>query len=368
LPNYLVIATSGRAIAQGLKSLGHSVSVIDGFADRDTCTTVSEVVKVKRSQYGLDAIEAFHAVQLLQSKGSFDGLFYDAAMESKPDLIDKINIHSIVGNSSSTLRACKAPEAFFSMLEKNNITYPESHFYPESQPRNNNDWLVKDAVGTGGVGVTFLNDAYENDENKYLQKKVEGINFSLTFLANGKEISTLGFNTLWHESLGENMPYVYAGAINQVKLDADVQQTALQYASVIAKELDLIGLNSIDFIYAEKSVYVLEVNPRIPATYELYETKSGVLMHQHIEACTNRALPEEQLVPLLRAHAIVYAPTDITVSDELSWPLWTADRPHAQELIKKYEPICSIFAGGQNCAQVCEMINTRKQSIFALCA
>jgi predicted ATP-grasp superfamily ATP-dependent carboligase len=88
-------------------------------------------------------------------------------------------------------------------------------------------------------------------------------------------------------------------------------------------------------------------------------------MAQHIEVCKSRTLPASKIQPLLRAHAIVYAPADINVSESVSWPLWTADRPHALELIKKFEPVCSIFAGGQNSAQVYEMIKTRKQSILA---
>jgi len=55
MPNYLVVATSGRAIAQGLKSLGHSVYVIDGFADKDSCRAAAQIKQVKRSQFGRSA-------------------------------------------------------------------------------------------------------------------------------------------------------------------------------------------------------------------------------------------------------------------------------------------------------------------------
>jgi len=361
LPNYLVVATSGRAIAQGLKSLGFSVAVVDGFADCDTVAVAIENRIVKRSSFGLNHDEVLQAVQSLQSKISFDGLFFDAAMESNPSLLDEININPIFGNSKQVLSACKNFKVFFSILDQHSIPYPEIRFKPITE----DNWLVKKAVSTGGIGVAPMSEEVAFTENSYLQRKVDGINFSLTFLANGKELLELGFNTLWSEQLGTNIPYAYAGAINKVKLDAEIQVKALQYAKVIAKEFGLVGLNSIDFICTDNSVYVLEVNPRIPATYELYETKYGDLMAQHIEVCKSRTLPATKIQPLLRAHAIVYAPTDITVSESVSWPLWTADRPHANELIKKFEPVCSIFAGGQNSAQVYEMIKTRKHSILA---
>ena len=139
----------------------------------------------------------------------------------------------------------------------------------------------------------------------------------------------------------------------------------MRYARVIVKEFELVGLNSIDFICRGNLVYVLEINPRIPATYELYETKYGELMNQHIEACKNRTLPALKSQTLIRAHAIVYTPSGVKIPENMTWPLWTADRPHALEVIKKLEPVCSIFAGGQNSSQVYEMINTRKQTILA---
>jgi predicted ATP-grasp superfamily ATP-dependent carboligase len=373
LPNYLIAATSGRAIAQSLNILGYSVAVVDGFADCDTNAAAVESIKVKRSQFGLDASETLQAVRDLQLNNTFDGLFYDAALESNPNLLDEINIKPVFGNSSQTLKACKNPKEFFARLDQHSIPYPEIYFEPEAATNISGDWLIKNSQGTGGVGVApasvQLGGYVDFASNQYLQKRIEGTNFSITFLAislaNKEEIQVLGFNTQWNEKLSDSMPYAYSGAINHVKLDEDVKQTACQYTRVLAKEFNLIGLNSIDFICAENTVYVLEVNPRIPATYELYETRNGELMKEHIEACNHNILPETTRQPLLRAHAIVYAPRDIRITEDMLWPLWSSDRPHAGEFIRRSEPVCNVFAGGQNSAQVCEMIESRKQSIIS---
>ncbi len=365
MPNYLVIATSGRAIAQGLKSLGYSVAVIDGFADRDTCVAATEIIKVQRTQYSLEVDDVLRAVTSLQSKKPFDGLFFDAAVESNPSLLNELNLHPVFGNSIQVLNACNHPEKFFSSLDQHSIPYPEIHLDLKLVSTEKSDWLVKAAQGTGGIGVSCLKEKLDTTKHVYLQKRIDGINFSLTFLANGQDVLALGFNTLWSQSLGEGVPYAYAGAVNQVSFNEEAKHTALQYTKTIANKFELIGLNSIDFIYVDNLIYVLEINPRIPATYELYETKGGEVMQQHIDACKNRVLPVTQSNPLLRAHAIVYAPSKLTISDKMSWPLWTADRPHAQEVINEFEPVCSVFAGGQNNTQVCEMIKTRKQSILA---
>ncbi|MFK7815788.1 MAG: ATP-grasp domain-containing protein [Gammaproteobacteria bacterium] len=365
MPNYLVIATSGRAIAQGLASLGCSVAVVDGFADCDTCAAATEVQKIKRTQFGLDHHSVVQAIQYLLSKTSFDGVFFDAAIESNSELLEIINIHPVLGNSSRVIESVKNAEIFFSKLDQYSIPHPKITFNSSSNLLSDDAWLLKHAHGTGGVGVTPINADVVMPENVYFQKKLDGVCFSITFLANGNDIYALGFNTLWHESLGISMPYAYAGAINQVKLDDSLQKAALKYTKVLIKEFELVGLNSIDFIYANDSIYVLEINPRIPATYELYESKYGELIEQHIQACLHQILPKTRSKPLLRAHAIVYAPTEIMIPGDMSWPLWAADRPQSQEVIKKFEPVCSIFAGGKNTAQACEMIKSRKQSILA---
>ncbi len=361
----MVLATSGRAIAQGITSLGCTVAVVDGFGDCDTHAAATEALKIERSYFGLDHDSVLRSVQDLQTRMSFDGVLFDAAIESDPQLLDAINIFPILGNSRHVIETVKNAEIFFSTLDQYSIPYPETKLHLSPQEYSSDMWLVKHAQGTGGVGVTATNTDVDITKNVYFQKKLNGKSFSITLLANGDDLFALGFNTLWSESLGQSVPYAYAGAINQVKLADNILETALSYAKVLVKEFKLVGLNSIDFIYAEHSMYVLEINPRIPATYELYETKHGELMERHIQACVHQQLPEVISKPLLRAHAVVYAPKDITIPADVSWPLWTADRPQALELIKKLDPLCSIFAGGKNYSQVNDSIKTRKRTILS---
>ena len=345
-----------------MKALGHSSVVIGGFADQDTVSVAEVYKKVAHAAYGLNEKEVLQTAYALMAECSFDGLFYGAAIEFNPSLLNQLDIAPIFGNSAHTLDRCKNPSEFFFALDRNSIPYPETSF---SSVKNNTDnWLVKENHSSGGIGIRPYKLEMDALTNAYLQKKITGTNFSITFLANGKDISTLGFNTLWSESLGELMPYAYAGAINSTGLGNEILSTAERYAKIIAREFDLVGLNSIDFICDEDSIYVLEVNARIPATYELYETKTADLMREHIEVCRSRTLPTEKRPNLLRAHATVYAYEDIQIPENMSWPLWTADRPHDGELIPKYTPICSVFAGAKNSAQVDEMIKTRKRSII----
>ena len=359
---FLVVATSGRAIAQGLRALGYTVVVVDGFIDQDTVSAASACKKVKRTSFGLDAYEVERVIQELRTEWTFSGLLYDAAIEVCPRVLEFVSDLNIVGNSSGSLQRCKDPHQFFPALDKYAINYPEICF--NSKPKDTKNWLCKQHHSTGGFGVTSVAiDACDEGQN-YLQKNIDGVSFSLTFLANGFDIHVLGANTQWSERLSDAIPYAYAGAINQVKLDDEAIKIAEQHAKTITNEFELVGLNSIDCIYCDNNVYVLEVNPRIPASYELYETKYGDVMRGHITACSKRRLPAEKRQSLLRAHALVYAPHDILIPEDFSWPLWTADRPQNGEKIKQYEPICNVFSGGKNYSQVCEMITTRKKTVL----
>ncbi len=359
---FLVVATSGRAIAQGLKALEHPVAVIDGFADQDCHAAANICKKVKRTQFGLDQAEVLCAVEQIKSEYSVDGLFYDSAVEVDPELINEINVDFIFGNAKHTLLSCNDTKYFFSILDKLSIPYPQVSFVNKID--KNFEWLLKTNNSSGGLGVNVKSEKQVDFNSKYLQKKVSGISFSITFLSNGQQIKVLGANTQWSESLGDAIPYAYSGSINQTKLDKHVITTAVEYTQQIAQAFKLIGLNSVDCIYDGDTVYVIEINPRIPASYELYESKYGDVMRAHINVCKNYILPIDDREEHLRAHAIVYAPNDIQIPEDMAWPLWTADRPQNGEHIPQYEPICNVYSGGKNIAQVCEMISSRKKIIL----
>ena len=124
-------------------------------------------------------------------------------------------------------------------------------------------------------------------------------------------------------------------------------------------------MNSIDFICDDHGQFMFWRSMHVYLPHmNLYETRQGDLMREHILACKERRLPKEERTTMLRAHAIVYAHKDIKIPSDFNWPLWTADRPHLGEEIPQFEPICNVFSGGKNYSQVCEMIMTRKKAVL----
>ena len=359
---FLVVAISGRAIAESLKACGYPVAVVDGFSDMDTCSVAVASLKVSRTTSGLDRSETLKAVQRLHNKYHLKGLFYDAALEFDPGMLDAFPLDKVIGNSSTTLRMCKNPEVFFSALDANQIPYPEISF--KSVQGKKDLWLLKKSRSAGGVGVTTPTDIQVYDQRSYYQRKMEGIPFSLTFLSNGQKLKVLGFNTLWCRDTGAGIPFLYEGAINHVNLTEEQRLAALDHATYLVREFELVGLNSVDFILSDERVFVLEVNPRIPATFELYETRHGNLMRDHINACVHARLSPAQERRQLHAHVIIFAPATMCIPNSFNWPVWTADQPHPGEVIRKNEPVCSVFAGGKNVSQVCTSVWSRKKIIL----
>lgn len=357
-----MVATSGRAIAEALNASGHPVAVVDGFADVDTRAASVASRKVSRTSLGLDEKEAAEAIGQLQAEYCPEGLLYDAALESAPGLLESLGACKVIGNTSSVLRRCKDPQIFFPALDENSIRYPKVCF---SQIREDcHLWLQKNSRSTGGRGIAPCTGKSGHDPSVYWQRKTEGLSFSLTFLADGRDIEVLGLNTLWHRACGPDRPYVYEGAVNRADLTQEQQNEAIHYAVLLTREFHLVGLNGVDFILSDDCVHVLEINPRIPATYELYETRQGHLIRAHMDACIHAKLARMPGEHPLRAHALVYAPEPVQVPDCFDWPLWTADRPHPGEVIQKHEPVCSVFAGGKNTGQAHAMIRVRMQKIL----
>lgn len=328
----------------------------------DTCSSAEVCIKVNRTGFSLAVDEVLENLNLLLKQYIFDGLLYDSALEANTDLLDAMPIDEIIGNASNTLKLCKTTPSMVSKLRELNIPIPEvcaTLSYHETGA-----WLRKDLNSTGGFGVSHFHNEDSLPANSYLQRKLDGLNFSLTFIANENDILPLGFNTTWSRNLSNSIPFAYAGAINTVDITEAQKTIAIQYAEILTSEFKLIGLNSIDYMLSDDCVYVLEINPRVPATFELYENKNGDLIRHHIEACKTKIIKPMKRVGLLRAHAIVYSPKTIIIPTSFSWPLWTADRPHKGEVIGQHHPLCSIFAGGQNEAQIKNMIRARESILI----
>jgi predicted ATP-grasp superfamily ATP-dependent carboligase len=78
-------------------------------------------------------------------------------------------------------------------------------------------------------------------------------------------------------------PFRYAGNVGPVPVAGDLCEALLRIGRALGEQCGLLGLFGVDFILHEGRPWVVEVNPRYPASVEVLELSTGVLtlsLHQ----------------------------------------------------------------------------------------
>jgi predicted ATP-grasp superfamily ATP-dependent carboligase len=166
------------------------------------------------------------------------------------------------------------------------------------------------------------------------------------------------------------MPFRYGGAVSCINLPEAIKQQLIDSAVRLTKAFGLVGLNSLDTIVQEDKVYVLEINPRLSATFELYEHTESSLLSLHVQASLGQlehVSHFKQLVTLSKAHAIVYAPFDMMIPAGFDWPDWAVDTPYDGNQVMTVEaPVCSVLAEAADADTAKQLAQTRVKMLLNL--
>ena len=129
----------------------------------------------------------------------------------------------------------------------------------------------------------------------------------------------------------------------------------LEAIEALTESFGLVGLNGIDFIVQNSIPFLLEVNPRPPASFELFERLRGVNAFQlHVQACQNQLSGSLPGIPIDLAwgKGILYAHEGLQIGNTHSWAKQDiSDIPHPGEQIMARAPVCSIFAKGRDASE-----------------
>ncbi|PKO51299.1 MAG: hypothetical protein CVU26_08685, partial [Betaproteobacteria bacterium HGW-Betaproteobacteria-2] len=196
------------------------------------------------------------------------------------------------------------------------------------------------------------------EPGSYYQQEMQGIPVSLLFAADGMNVKEVGFNQQWLAPTAL-MPYRYGGAVSRAELPQAVRQQLLTAARKLTSAVGLRGLNSIDAIMQGERAWVLELNPRLTATFDLYPAEHGQLFELHMQAAAGSLANWPQMSSRARAHYIVYAPENINLPESFDWPEWTADIPATGALIKAGEPVCTVTAEADSAEQAVALMAER---------
>lgn len=355
----LIIALSARPFVHAAKQAGFRVTAIDGFADLQTSVLAESIITVPFDEYGFNAGKLLEAINQLDAS-CYKGFVYASGFDAQPELLQKVANHiSLIGNSVATVGAVKSRDVFFKALRALNIAHPQVFKAFDAIPHTG-QFLKKAAGGCGGTHISIASPYDELSANQYFQQYIQGRSVSLLFLANVDSIEVIGFNEQWLNPSIE-MPFRYGGAVSNIDLPQAIQLQLINAAEKLTLEFGLIGLNSLDAVIEGEIAYVLEVNPRLSATFDLYDAN---LFNRHLQVSVKQTSISQaisQNIQLAKAHAIVYALEDVTIPLLFYWPHWVTDTPakqHAAISIKRGEPICTVLA----CA---DDADTAKQLVLA---
>lgn len=336
IPEYiLVIASSGRMLAQAAKNAGLKPLVIDLFADLDTQGYAVAFYRIP----SLTEQHLAPVVDYFIHRYAVAHVIYGSGFEYYPESLYYLNSRLIMlGNSPDTFVKLHNKPEFFSVLDALNIAYPDVVL---NAPNEADNWLVKPMQGQGGAGIKRYHKNNNAGSPVYWQKYQTGTQHSVLFLANGQLMQVLGFNTQWTVGLSEAEEFIFSGIINSSDLLNEHKALVTDWLNKIVPVFALKGLNSLDFIQAGDHGYLLEINPRPSASMQLYDAD---LLIRHIKASQGELSDYNFVQNGHSAYQIVYADQDVLIPEAFAWPDWCMDLPKPGSLIHTGQPICSIIA------------------------
>ncbi|MGH8645632.1 MAG: ATP-grasp domain-containing protein [Gammaproteobacteria bacterium] len=335
------MALSARALAQSARRGGVRVHAVDLFADLDTRACAESACAVAAVEGGFNRVALLDALQARDSDQRM-GLVVGSGFEGYPELLETlISQRRFYGNPPEVVQKVKDPKLFVPLLERLGLPYPAviADGSGETAPL-----LVKGNGGCGGTHVSWYARGAALPKGHYLQRYVSGRSLSALFLANGDGAEIIGFSQTWCAGFNAT-PFRYGGAVSLSEPPAPVRRELSRAVASLTKAAGLKGLCGIDVIVdREARVWVLEVNPRPPATFELHE-QEGSLFMQHVRSCIGgspAAMPQEPRRGA-RAAAVYYAEQPTWVPASWHWPSWSADRTPPATWIGRGAPICTVF-------------------------
>jgi predicted ATP-grasp superfamily ATP-dependent carboligase len=350
-----IVGASARAAAFSAIRAGYNVVAADLFADADLAR-VAPVTRIDRYPWGL--------VDWL-AKTECNAWMYTGAIENYPGLVDRMaELRPLAGNCGAVLRDVRDPMKLQAACVAAGVPFPETRSAAKGLPIDGS-WLCKTYRGAGGTGVWRLDSALAVDHafqrRATFQRHVAGAPYAALFV-----VARDGAN-LWgvtRQLLNRRRPWQYAGSMGPAQVSREVL-AQLVAAGKVLRRFGLSGLVGVDLVISSNSAYVVEVNPRLPASAEIVERLVGrSAVAAHVEACGSSSIahrtPVAEFMPQGRSHyakKILYARRDVIVTPILHhWamthssldPMYRAlaDIPRAGEVVPAGRPVFTVLATG----------------------
>ena len=393
-----IAGASVRAAAQSAVRAGFAVTAADLFGDRDL-TAIAETHLVE---------DYPHSIQAIADKLPTMDWLYTGGLENYPDLVDTVSArHRLLGNPGRVLRSARDPWEWASVLQQAGLAFPHPRRERPNDPTGR--WLIKPLASSGGgricelreganlpeamepaecdhgfVGKSTCSGLFSAPKGWYFQPWIRGRSLSAVYVAAGGCAALLCVTrqlvgSAWAGSRG----FEYVGSVGPLHLPASLQRTYEQIGARLAERWELCGLFGVDTVLANEVVWTIEVNPRYPASVEVWERATGVSAVACHRAACDGAMSDMRALPVARrlvGKAIVNSPRDVTIDTELDRRLMQfasrgqgprladlplADLPQIGQSIPAGAPVLTVFAEGAEYAATYRLLRTRVSQLRA---
>ena len=397
-----IAALSARALAEAARADGHPVVALDVFGDLDTRRAASAWRFVgDGTLLRIQHAALLAGLQHAASQGAV-GWIAGSGFEADLGLLQAgAAVLPLLGNPAPVWRAVRDPAQFFGCLQAAGLPHPA---WQATVPVDATGWLLKDPCSSGGSAVQHLAHWRRSGQplpaTAYVQRLLPGLPVSLTFIANGQRARVLGANLQQVQALGADgacRPFSFAGVIGPVCLPAAAQATLHHALRVLVARFQLRGLGSLDVLLHGDQVQLLELNPRPPASLQLYPAAAGQgVVAAHLKACRLLHQPGHQTghqpvhrpvhqpgglpaqwptvpaaaakPPQVHGLRVVHAPGRLHVTPALSaqlaaWP-GAQDLPQPGTQLAGGDPLCSLQASASSAAAVQAALHAAQASLL----
>jgi uncharacterized protein len=371
-PVLVIVGASARAAAESARQTGFVTAAADMFGDRDLLAT-SNWIGIQDYPLGL-----VPAVSRLPN-GPW---LYTGGLENYPDLVDGIaSGRPLLGNPGPVLRAVRDPFRLADYLQRQGFNTPKILRQLHSEPAERR-WLRKPLHSSGGRGIQVVSQAAEAQRavasrpgnviseshapECFYQQWIDGSSYSGVFIATQGRATLIGVTRQMVGRRWTKAPrFAYCGSIWPSGLNRKMIRTLSRLGQCLAAEYRLTGVFGVDVIVGDDRVFVLEINPRYPASAEVLERAwgpGGSIVAHHVAACQRNILPQvdSQGTGNSFGKAVLFADCPVSVGARFDSLLASinapmhgtplADIPASGTIINAGQPIVTLRAQAETLA------------------
>jgi uncharacterized protein len=355
-----ILSQSARIYAQMARREGFEVLAVDAFADVDTQQAAQQVWRLPALAGELSAEHAhalFEQLDNWQPEALLTGSGFEASIDLYQNLYQR---YALAGNTPALLAQVKNPYWLSSYCAAHGVMTPPV----QAQAPQQGQWLYKVAGQSGGSHVLNWDKAAvaSPDAAAYWQMLQPGLAVGALFVAEPGSMKGPGSVTLLGVHALRQRPgnYTYAGAtrLHEPQLIAAMQALL----AALLPDLGLVGINSLDAIWQDGQLQLLEINPRLSASMRLYMDLP--LIQAQLASCQGGLMPELVANSRYASHCILYARQAIE-TEYLDFPDWLEDKPHGGS-ISAGLPVCSLYAEAATKDELQQVLQDKKTQLEKL--